>query len=49
MSYSQARNREIRAALRRRIEEFVSIYQKGQDTIVFLPGGMGSQIDRSNE
>jgi len=49
MSYPQARNRETRAALRRRIEEFVSSYKKRQDTIVFLPGGMGSQIDRSTK
>ncbi len=49
MSYQSARNRELRDAHFRHIEEFARAYKKGRPTIVFLPGGMGSQLDRSGK
>ena len=48
MTYRVARNRSIRDALGRRIEAFARRYQPGLPTIIVLPGGMGSQLDRSN-
>ena len=47
MTYRTARNRSIRDALGRRIEDFARRYRPGEPTIVLLPGGMGSQLDRS--
>ena len=47
MTYRTARNRSIRDALGRRIEDFARHYRPGQPTVVLLPGGMGSQLDRS--
>ncbi len=49
MSYQSAGNRELRDAHFRHIEEFARAYKKGRPTIVFLPGGMGSQLDRSGK
>ena len=47
MTYRKARNRSIRDALGRRIEDFARHYRPGEPTVVLLPGGMGSQLDRS--
>lgn len=49
MSYQSARKREIRDAHFRHIDDFARTYKKGQPSIVFLPGGMGSQLDRSGK
>jgi hypothetical protein len=49
MSYDSTRKKEIRDAHGRQIEEFARSYQKGRPTVLLLPGGMGSQIDRSDK
>jgi pimeloyl-ACP methyl ester carboxylesterase len=49
MNYNSARKKEIRDAHYRHIEEFARGYKRNRPTIVFLPGGMGSQIDRSDK
>ena len=47
MSYEIARNHEIHDAHQRVIDIFAKSYRSGQPTIVLLPGGMGSHLDRS--
>lgn len=47
MSYEIARNHEIHDAHQRVIDIFARGYRCGQPTIVLLPGGMGSHLDRS--
>lgn len=47
MDYQNARKLEIRDTHARRIEAFARTYKKNRPTIVLIPGGMGSQIDRS--
>lgn len=47
MSYEIARNHEIHDAHQRVIDIFARTYRCGQPTIVLLPGGMGSHLDRS--
>jgi hypothetical protein len=47
MSYEIARNHEIHDAHQRVIDIFAKSYRCGQPTIVLLPGGMGSHLDRS--
>ena len=47
MRYQNARRLEIRDAHSRCIEEFARAYKKDRPTVVLIPGGMGSQIDRS--
>jgi hypothetical protein len=47
MSYETARNHEIHDAHQRVIDIFARTYRCGQPTIVLLPGGMGSHLDRS--
>ena len=47
MSYETARNHEIHDAHQRVIDIFAKSYRCGQPTIVLLPGGMGSHLDRS--
>ena len=47
MTYNKIRNRAIRDALGRRIEDFARRYRPGSPTVVLIPGGMGSQLDRS--
>ena len=47
MSYETARNHEIHDAHQRLIDAFAKSYRCGQPTIVLLPGGMGSHLDRS--
>ena len=49
MSYSVWRRRAILNMYNARIREFVSRYKNGRPTVVLLPGGMGSQLNRSME
>lgn len=49
MSYDAARKTEIHDAHQRLIDAFAQSYRCGQPTIVVLPGGMGSQLDRSTD
>jgi hypothetical protein len=49
MSYESARALEIQDAYARRVEDFVREYRPGKPSIILLPGGMGSQLDRSDE
>ncbi|MDX1708686.1 MAG: hypothetical protein R3274_08815 [Desulfobacterales bacterium] len=49
MTYESARRKEIRQAHGRQIEEFARTYRKSKPTILLIPGGMGSQIDRSKK
>ena len=44
MGYEDARDHEVKNSLDVRITEFLATYRPGQPTIVFLPGGMGSQL-----
>ena len=47
MSYEIARNHEIHDAHQRVIDAFAKSYRIDKPTIVLLPGGMGSHLDRS--
>src|SRR5438093_4719270 len=47
MSYDSTRRRIIHDVHQARIVEFAKRYRSGFPTIVLLPGGMGSQLDRS--
>ena len=47
MSYQSARTLEIKDAHVRRIDDFARGYKPGRLSVVFVPGGMGSQIDQS--
>ena len=49
MSYSVWRRRAILNTYNTRIREFVGRYKTGHPTVVLLPGGMGSQLNRSME
>ena len=49
MGYHEIRYLEIRDAHATRIREFLSRYRPGRPTVVLLPGGMGSQLDRSDQ
>jgi len=49
MSYEGARTIETQDAYGRRVEDFAREYRPGKPSIVLLPGGMGSQLDRSDE
>ena len=49
MSYSDWRKSLIYNMYNATIREFVTRYQPGWPTVVLLPGGMGSQLDRSME
>jgi len=42
--YQKVRNRQICYAYDRRITNFLNSYVKGNPTVLFLPGGMGSQL-----
>jgi pimeloyl-ACP methyl ester carboxylesterase len=48
MSYDTARKLEIHDAHQRLIDAFAQSYRCGQPTVVLVPGGMGSQLDRSS-
>jgi pimeloyl-ACP methyl ester carboxylesterase len=47
MSYESARRNSIRDALHWRVEDYATRYRNGAPTVVVLPGGLGSQLDRS--
>jgi pimeloyl-ACP methyl ester carboxylesterase len=47
MNYDTARNHEIHDAHQRAIDIFAKTYLNDRPTIVLLPGGMGSHLDRS--
>jgi len=47
MTYESARRSEIVACYDKWIDEYAVTYLPGRPTVVFLPGGMGSQLDRS--
>lgn len=47
--YDAARRAAIRNSYRAAIKELVARYRPGRPTVVMLPGGMGSQLDRSPE
>jgi hypothetical protein len=49
MGYEDTRRNEVKAAHNRNIEEFARTYKRNRPTILLLPGGMGSQIDRSQK
>lgn len=49
MSYSDWRKRLIQGKYNATINEFANGYKLGKPTVVLLPGGMGSQLDRSVE
>lgn len=49
MSYRLWRTLAIRAGYGKTVQEFVRRYRRDRPTIVLLPGGMGSQLDRSRE
>ena len=49
MEYQYARRREIIQAHERQIEEFARTYKPQRPTVLLIPGGMGSQIDRSKK
>jgi pimeloyl-ACP methyl ester carboxylesterase len=49
MAYQNARKLEIQDSHARRIENFARAYKTNRPTIVMIPGGMGSQIDRSTK
>lgn len=47
MDYATARNLEIHDSHQRFVRQFAQSYRVGQPTVVLLPGGMGSHLDRS--
>jgi len=49
MSYQDWRTRAIRNVSSMVVGEFVNRYRRGRPTVVLMPGGMGSQLDRSLE
>ena len=49
MTYRDLRTRSVHNVYNSTIREFVNHYRVGRPTIMLLPGGMGSQLDRSME
>jgi len=49
MSYSTSRKSEIKHEYLRNIKRFASVYDRTKETVVLLPGGMGSQLERSKK
>ena len=47
LTYAEARAETLRAADNHLVNRLLSGYQPGDRTIILLPGGMGSQLDRS--
>lgn len=47
LNYDRARALTLRAVYNRLVDELVRGYQPGKKTVILLPGGMGSQLDRS--
>jgi len=48
MSYADARNQATRDAFKSVLDGLVAQYKPAWPTVILLPGGMGSQLDRSN-
>lgn len=48
MSYQTVRGREIRDSYTQTLRDFAATYRPRRKTVVFIPGGMGSQLDRSD-
>jgi hypothetical protein len=48
MSYADARNQATRDAFKSVLNGLVAHYDPARPTVILLPGGMGSQLDRSN-
>jgi hypothetical protein len=49
MDYNLARNQAVRDSYAKNVQDFLDHYRAGAPTVVMLPGGMGSQLDRSSE
>jgi len=49
MTYEEARRREIQSQNIRHVEEFVRRYDPNKKTVIFLPGGLGSQLERTTK
>ncbi len=49
MDYAIARANAVRNAYAASIARFSQWYRRGRPTVVMLPGGMGSQLDRSSD
>ncbi|MDA2918071.1 lysophospholipase [Desulfobacterota bacterium AH_259_B03_O07] len=47
MSYNAARRNEIRNQNIRHVGELVKVYDPNKKTVILLPGGMGSQLERT--
>ena len=47
LSYDRARALVLRGVYSRLVDELVRGYRPGEKTVILLPGGMGSQLDRS--
>ncbi len=47
LTYDRARALTLRAIYNRLVDELVRAYRPGYKTVILLPGGMGSQLDRS--
>lgn len=49
MDYDLARNQAVHDSYAKNVKDFLDHYRAGEPTVVMLPGGMGSQLDRSSE
>lgn len=49
MDYAQARTETIQARFNQQADEFIDQYDPGRPTVLLLPGGMGSQLDRTSK
>src|SRR5437867_4546022 len=49
MDYNLVRNQAVRDSYAKNVQDFLDHYRAGAPTVVMLPGGMGSQLDRSPE
>jgi hypothetical protein len=49
MDYNFARSQAVRDSYAKNVQDFLDHYRAGAPTVVMLPGGMGSQLDRSPE
>jgi len=49
MTYEESRNNEIKSQNIRHVEEFVKRYDPNKKTVIFLPGGLGSQLERTTK
>lgn len=49
LDYALARQQLLTEVYRNQVNEFTRTYRRKRPTVVLLPGGMGSQLDRSKE